>query len=61
MRGHCPLRTAWFAWQIRRASDSINPIVSSATAAELAPGVFVTTIPHWVAAIDKNHSTSMPK
>ncbi len=40
--------------------EIISPSVSSATATALAPGVFITTIPRWVAAGVSMLSTPTP-
>ena len=45
---------------IARAMEIMRPRVSSATATALAPGVFMTTMPRWVAAAVSMLSTPTP-
>ena len=45
---------------MERAMEIMRPRVSSATATALAPGVFMTTMPRWVAASVSMLSTPTP-
>ena len=57
---HLPACIVELAAGSLRASASISPIVSSATATAFAPGVFITTIPRRVAASASMLSTPTP-
>ncbi len=57
---HLPACMLPLAAGICRASASIRPIVSSATAIAFAPGVFITTMPRRVAASASMLSTPTP-
>jgi len=57
---HLPAFMDVFAGAIRRASASISAKLCSATLTAFPPGVFMTTIPFWVAAGRSTLSTPTP-